>query len=163
VKSLFLAFFLLLTTPLYALDDFDLAKYGPDAKIAIERKSFIVKIILYNTDIELNRAYEKSTKTKLQNGSGVRGFTNVSKEVDVCYIHLVPPKLWDNREALTIMGHEIYHCTLATHSKVVDSTPDNEETKESINIEDLYDEDRRLELEWLKEEYKDMGIQLDEE
>jgi len=162
MKSLFLAFFILLTTPLYALDDFDLARYGPDAKIEIERKSFIVKLILYNTDIELNRAYEKETKTKLKADSGIRGYTTVNDNEDVCYVSLVPPKLWDDREALTIMGHEIYHCTLAKHNKVVESIKENDGTNESIDIEDLYAEDRRLELEWLRDDYEDMGIKIDD-
>ncbi len=29
-----------------------------------------------------------------------------------------------------------------------------------VDIEDLYAEDRRLELEWLKEDYESMGIEV---
>jgi len=154
VKSLLLAFFLLLTTPLYALDDFDLAKYGPDSRIDINRTGFVVKLILYRTQEELDVAYEHITDTKLEEGKGIRGFATVSIEDDVCFVHLIPAQFWDDRESLTIMGHEIYHCALASHKDM--------ETEEEESYDSLYEQDRQLELEWLREDYEDMGIKIDE-
>lgn len=66
-------------------------------------------------------------------------------------------------EAMAIMGHEIYHCALADHKEVLIN-----ETAKIINdeqvlgdIEDLYAQDRVLELEWLRKDYEDMGIKID--
>jgi hypothetical protein len=59
------------------------------------------------------------------------------------------------------MGHEVYHCTLADHKDVmgISGVPKDTAVNE-VDIEDLYAEDRRLELEWLKEDYKEMGIEV---
>jgi len=146
MKSLFLAFFILLTTPLYALDDFDLAKYGADEKIKIEREGFVVKLVLYKF------------QEKLDDESGIRGFAQMSEGEDVCYVHIIPAEIWDDREALTIMGHEIYHCALADHKDLIEDTYIEDK---GLNSEDLLSKDRELELEWLSEDYIEMGIEID--
>lgn len=97
----------------YALDDFDLYQYG-DTKLKIERTEFIVKLTLFDTEAELVKEYAKVTDTPVEEVN-VRAFTLVSPLDDVCYITIVKPKLWDNREALTIIGHELMHCGLAKH------------------------------------------------
>lgn len=103
--------------PVNALDDFDLYKYG-DTKVKIERTSFILKLVLYPTQNELDRAYIKVTgkeEDKAMEYGGIRAFTNMSAEDDVCTVHMIPPAIWDDRELLAIMGHEVLHCTLAEH------------------------------------------------
>ena len=40
--------------------------------------------------------------------------------------------------------------------------PPKDTALNDADIEDLYAEDRRLELEWLKEDYEKMGIEVDE-
>ena len=151
-----------------ALDDFDLAKYGSGDTIEVLRTDFIVKLIIYDDRDKLNKAFEKANGSALPSGAGIRGFANVNPVEDVCFVHIIPADIWDNREAMAIMGHEIYHCALSDHKDVnkVVVIP-NEENKEPlasepVDIEDLYAEDRRLELEWLKDEYADMGIVIDE-
>jgi hypothetical protein len=75
---------------------------------------------------------------------------------------------------MAIMGHELYHCLLSDHKDITVAKEKEEETDETAasgkepsqqkilqDIEDLYAEDRRLELEWLKEEYEEMGIVID--
>ena len=136
-----------------ALDDFDLAKYGPEDKVEVSRTDFIIKIVTYTNREELNKAFELATKDPMPDGAGVRGFTNVRADEDVCYVHVIPADLWDDREAMAIMGHEVYHCTLADHTDVLVATVDS--------TEDLYSADRELELEWLKKDYEDMGIEVD--
>ena len=166
---------LMILTPATALDDFDLAKYGPDDTIEIGRTSFIVKMVLYNFEEQINKEYEKITETDLPEGSGVRGFAIVSETADVCYIHIVTPKIWDDREAMAIFGHETYHCALAKHAKIIEerAAEAEQEEEESVTqsnstkttltpeqqeIEDLYAEDRRLELENLEYTCKDKGF-----
>jgi len=158
MKSLFLAFFILLTTPLYALDDFDLAKYGPDDTIEIEREGFVVKLVLYKFQEKLDEAYKKFTKQEDSSESGIRGFAQMSEGEDVCYVHIIPAEIWDDREALTIMGHEIYHCALADHKDLIEDTYIEDK---GLNSEDLLSKDRELELEWLSEDYIEMGIEID--
>jgi hypothetical protein len=151
----------------YALDDFDLYKYGPDDTIEVTRTDFIVKLVLYKTRDRLNNAFEEATKDSLPEGAGVRGFALVRDDQDVCFVHIIPAEIWDDREAMAIMGHEIYHCALADHNDVINETAETDkevDEKQSIgevDIEDLYAEDRRLELEWLKDDYEDMGIKID--
>jgi hypothetical protein len=147
-----------------ALDDFDLAKYGPDEKVEVVRADFVLKIITYTSRDRLNKAFEKATGKPLPEGAGVRGFTNVRPDEDVCYVHIILAEIWDDREAMAIMGHEVYHCTLADHKDVMAVLPIPEVPKDTAlkdaDIEDLYAEDRRLELEWLKEDYEKMGIEV---
>ena len=150
-----------------ALDDFDLAKYGPDEKVDFQRAEFILKIVTYTNRDRLNQAFEKATGKPLPEGSGVRGFTNVRSDEDICWVHIILADIWDDREAMAIMGHEVYHCTLADHKDVMaDETvilePPKDTALNDADIEDLYAEDRRLELEWLKEDYEKMGIEVDE-
>ncbi|HIE77635.1 MAG TPA: hypothetical protein EYP92_02250 [Candidatus Thioglobus sp.] len=158
-----------------AIDDFDLAKYGPDDKIEIGRTEVIIKLVTYNSAMFLNDAFNKASKDPMPAGAGVRGFAVVKDDEDVCFIHIIPAKIWDDREAMTIMGHEVYHCLLSDHKDIIEK----EETAEIINdnkdeqakgkieveipqdIEDLYAEDRKLELEWLRDDYEDMGIKID--
>jgi len=149
-----------------ALDDFDLMKYGPDAEVEVKRQGFIVKMVIYDFPEKLTKAYENATGVDLEEGQGIRGFAVVNEFEDVCYVHIIPAKNWDDREAMAIMGHEIYHCTLADHKDfpIINETAQKE--KETLldtsikeqDYEDLYSEDRRLELEWLKEDYEQMGI-----
>jgi len=121
--------------------------------IKIERTEFIVKIITYPNRDRLNKAFNLVAAEELPEGSGVRGFTNVRGDEDVCYVHIIPAGIWDDREAMAIMGHEVYHCTLADHTNVLVAT--------GGDTEDLYAADRELELEWLKQDYEDMGIEVD--
>ena len=157
----------------YALDDFDLYQYG-DTELEIERQNFIVKLILFKDNEALTKEYSKVTGTPIEEAN-IRAFTSVSPTNDVCYINIIAPKIWDDREALTIIGHELMHCGLATHQdasaelaekkkKWEDEQKKEAATNEELqNIEDLYAEDRRLELEWLKDDYAKMGIVIDED
>ena len=73
-------------------------------------------------------------------------------------------ELWDDRESLTIIGHEIMHCALSDHRDVIiNETAEVDTTEKEVlgDIEDLYAQDRLLELEWLKEDYAEMGIVVD--
>jgi hypothetical protein len=146
-----------------ALDDFDLAKYGDNDIVEIGRNNFIVKLITYTNRQRLTEAFEKANGITLEEGTGVRGFAVMSDVEDVCYVHIIPAGIWDDRESMAIMGHEIYHCALADHKEVLIN-----ETAKIINdeqvlgdIEDLYAQDRVLELEWLRKDYEDMGIKID--
>jgi hypothetical protein len=148
----------------YALDDFDLMKYGPEDTIDIKRTEFIVKFIVYKFPERLNKAFEDSNGEKLPEGSSVRGFAVVNPEEDVCFVHIIAPELWDDRESLTIIGHEIMHCALSDHRDVIiNETAEVDTTEKEVlgDIEDLYAQDRLLELEWLKEDYAEMGIVVD--
>ncbi len=140
-----------------ALDDFDLMKYGPDDTIEVQRK--------------LDEAFNGASEEPMPEGSGVRGFAVVAPSQDVCFIHIIPAKIWDDREAMAIMGHELYHCLLSDHSDLEVAETDKEVVEDEAamgeieipqDIEDLYTKDRELELEWLKEEYEEMGIVIDE-
>jgi len=156
-----------------ALDDFDLMKYGPDDTIEIGRTEVIIKLVTYNSAMFLNDAFNKASKKPMPEGSGVRGFAIVKDDEDVCFIHIIPAKIWDDREAMAIMGHELYHCLLSDHKDIIINeiaevdTNEDDQAKGDIevpqDIEDLYAEDRRLELEWLKDEYVEMGIQIDDD
>jgi hypothetical protein len=150
----------LLYSQVEALDDFDLAKYGPKDTVEVERTDFIVKLILYNNKQRLNEAFEKSTNEDLPEGSSVRGFAVMNDDEDVCFVHIIPPEIWDDRESMAIMGHEIYHCALADHRDVILNETAEVETEELVkgDVEDLYAQDRLLELEWLQQDYDDMGI-----
>jgi hypothetical protein len=159
----------LLTLPIQALDDFDLAKYGPDDTIEVGRTQFIVKLVLYANGDRLNKAFEEQTGEDLPEGSGIRGFAVVAESQDVCFVHIEAATIWDDREAMAIMGHEVYHCALSSHKDLMEEEREaEEERKQAVDkpnqdIEDLYAEDRRLELEWLKDEYEKMGIIIDAE
>jgi hypothetical protein len=183
----------LLPKAVFALDDFDLYRYGPDEKVQIERKGFIVKLVLYDTEEELNDVYYNSQEGERPEGEGVRAFSMSSDAEDVCFVHIKAAKIWDDRENMAIMGHEVYHCALARHEvatygKDKDKDKDNniheEEEDKTVKVEpekivknkfepapcpfkektrqQLLDEDRLLELEWLKEDYKKMGIIITE-
>jgi len=95
-----------------ALDDFNMASFGPDAKIEVKRTEVILKVVAHKDKHSLNKAYWKYTK---KYGKQVLGFALVHPSVDTCYVHTLVPEKWDNREALAIMGHEVYHCLLADH------------------------------------------------
>jgi len=178
---------LVLPRTAFALDDFDLYRYGPDEKIKVERKEFIVKFVLYDTEAELNDVYYRDEERP--EGEGVRAFSMSNKVEDVCYVHIKPAKIWDDRENMAIMGHEIYHCALARHEVATygddkdkniheeeDETVKEDEPKKIVKNklepapcalkektrQQLLDEDRLLELEWLKEDYEKMGIIITE-
>jgi len=147
--------------PAQALDDFNLMKYGPDDTVEVVRDSFIVKFIWYTFQDNLNEAWDNSKgDNNLPEGAGVRGFAVVNETQDVCFVHLIAAKIWDDREAMAIMGHEVYHCALAEHKDP--EAIEEPKTNKSSDIEDLYAQDRKLELEWLRDDYADMGIQVDE-
>jgi len=99
-----------------ALDDFNMASFGPDAKIEVKRAEVILKVVIHETESSLNSAYWKHTKNY---GKQVLGFALVHPSVDTCYVHIMVPDKWDDREALAIMGHEVYHCLLAEHGPPV--------------------------------------------
>ena len=147
-----------------ALDDFDLAKYGDNDIVEIGRNNFIVKLITYTNRQRLTEAFEKANGITLEEGTGIRGFAVMSDVEDVCYVHIIPAGIWDDRESMAIMGHEIYHCAMADHKNVIiNDIAESIETEKEVlgNIEDLYTQDRLLELEWLKKDYDDMGIKID--
>lgn len=150
MKSIVIALTLLVTN-VFALDDFDLYRYGPHDRLNIERTGFVTKIVFYKSFDDLQVAFKKTTNN--EKAGEVRGFTMVSPSQDVCVIHIEKPKIWDDREAMAIMGHEIYHCTLANHNKVVVD-------KEHKEKEDLIDQDRKIELDNLKEECKDTKFEI---
>jgi len=169
-----LGILLIWTSKANALDDFNVAKYGPNATVEIGRTDFIVKFKTYTDNATLNDTYREETGRMEDD---IAGYSLSHPSYDVCEVHMVIPTLWDDREALTIMGHEILHCMLANHtdedgndlanSTIIEgSSTSSEEVSESNNtlqeIEDLYAEDRQLELEWLKEDYEKMGIVVDE-
>ena len=154
-----------------ALDDFDLMKYGPDDTIEVGRNEVIVKMVMYDSQRKLDEAFNGASEEPMPEGSGVRGFAVVAPSQDVCFIHIIPAKIWDDREAMAIMGHELYHCLLSDHQDMTVAKTDKEVVEDEAamseieipqDIEDLYAEDRRLELEWLKDDYEDMGIKIDE-
>jgi hypothetical protein len=157
-----------------ALDDFDLMKYGPDDTIEVGRSEVIIKMILYDNQRKLNEAFNGASKSPMPEGAGVRGFAVVSDIEDVCFIHIIPAQIWDDREAMAIMGHEVYHCLLSDHEDMTVAKTDKEVVEDEAamsddsattieqEIEDLYTKDRELELEWLKDDYEDMGIKIDE-
>ena len=49
-----------------------------------------------------------------------------------------------------------------TDKEVVEDEAAMSEIEIPQDIEDLYTKDRELELEWLKDDYEDMGIKIDE-
>jgi len=105
----------------------------------MERKSFIVKFILYDTEEELNDVFYNNRKRP--EGEGVRAFTLSTKDEDVCYVHIKPAKRWDDREAMSILGHEIYHCALATHRVATYDELEEEIINEEENDTEVNDED----------------------
>jgi hypothetical protein len=70
-------------------------------------------LVLYDTEAELNDAYYQDRERP--DGEGVRGFAMADKDEDVCYIHIKAAAIWDDRENMAIIGHELYHCALAKH------------------------------------------------
>jgi len=166
----------------FALDDFDLYRYGKDVKLTVERKGFIVKLVLYDNESDLNDAFYQDRERP--EGESVRAFALSAKNEDVCFVHIKAAKIWDDRENMAIMGHEIYHCALSRHP--VATYGDNDEEEQTVDEqnkemedtalsssvvfvkptektqEELLAEDRLLELEWLREDYKKMGIVIDE-
>jgi hypothetical protein len=195
---LYALFYTLVTSTAIALDDFDLYRYGPDEKVKIERKEFIVKFVIYDSELDLNDAYYGDEEHPQD--EGVKAFSLSSKDEDVCFVHIKPAKIWDDREGMAIMGHEVYHCALGRHrvatygddTEEVDQTVD-EQNKEMEEVdtdnafvqglrprqkpfsklpankpckqksrEELLIEDRKLELEWLREDYEKIGIVIDE-
>jgi hypothetical protein len=156
-----------------ALDDFDLMKYGSDDKIEVGRNEVIIKMVLYDNQRKLDEAFNGASEDPMPEGAGVRGFAVVAPSQDVCFIHIIPAKIWDDREAMAIMGHELYHCLLSDHQDMTVAKTDKEVVEDEAahsgggdttaqEIEDLYTKDRELELEWLKEDYENMGIKIDE-
>lgn len=131
---------LLLSLNVLAIDDFDLYRYGADDKIEVGRTGFVLKLVFYDTFEELQEAFKKGAPGV---EGEVRGFTYVSKFTDICTVHIVKPEIWDDREILTILGHEVMHCTYANHKTVV--------TEEEA-VDPLDEEDRKLELDMLKED-----------
>lgn len=132
---------------MFALDDFDLYRYGPTDKLNIERTGFVLKLAFYETFDDLQRSFRKVTKN--EKVGEVRGYTMVSRTVDVCTVHVVKPKIWDDREAMAILGHEVYHCTFSNHKTVVEGQNQGKTDEDKLN-----EQDRKLELEGLKEECK---------
>lgn len=139
---------MLISFNVLALDDFDLYRYGPGDKMDIVRNAFVFKIVFYETHEELQKAFNNLPGT---NNGEVRGFTMVSEFNDVCTTHVVKPKIWDDREAMAIMGHEVYHCTYADH-KVVASIEETHKEEEVESDSELEAKDKELEMDGFKEE-----------
>jgi len=144
IKFLFAS---LLALNVLALDDFDLYRYGPEDKIEVGRAGFVLKLVFYDTFEELQVAFKKGAPTA---EGEVRGFTFVSEFSDVCVVHMVKTTMWDDREALTILGHEVFHCTYANHKTVVTEKEEVVITEEEVDP--LDEEDKKLELDMLKED-----------
>jgi len=106
-----------------ALDDFDMVYFGED-KIIVKREEVIIKMVTYNNEEEINKAYQELSGL---DKSAVRSFAQVSPDIPICYIHYVPAKIWDDRENLAIMGHELYHCLLAEHNEPYSFMDEEEE------------------------------------
>ena len=98
-----------------ALDDFDLAYYGDTAKVEVKRTDFIVKLVIYKTPEELLAKYKELSGNDTKD---VVAFAQIHEKNPTCYIHLIPAAIWDDREKMTILGHEVYHCALASHEDV---------------------------------------------
>lgn len=97
-----------------ALDDFNLASYGEHAYVRTARTEVILKLVPYTSTAVLNKEFDKSSSMQ-DKGHNIRGFTFSSPKDDVCYVHVIPARKWDDIEAMAIMGHEVYHCLLADH------------------------------------------------
>jgi hypothetical protein len=163
---------LMVSLNVLALDDFDLYRYGPDASVDIERLGVILKVVLYDDPDKLNSDFKKSSGLPEDDESMIRAFTLTRDGDDVCIVHMIPPTLWDDRETLAIMGHEVLHCLGANHQNAAEEIAQQKKDWEDKNKqsaledqseEELYAEDRKLELEWLKKEYEQMGIVITEE
>lgn len=124
-KNLFTSLFIvgallvatLVSKQVNALDDFDLMRYGPDVMLDVGRTEFIVKFKFYSNAESLNREWASLTGSIYTPGQpGVRAFATSHPDNDVCVVHIIPASIWDDREAMTIMGHEVYHCALADHA-----------------------------------------------
>jgi hypothetical protein len=140
MKKLILSF--LISLNVLALDDFDLYRYGPTATIETQRTSFIMKMVIYDTAHEIQESFNAFSGKK---DHEIRAFTQTLPGDDICYVHIVKSELWDNREALAILGHEVYHCTFASHVglETVNETKEAAIVNEEAN---LITEDRLLEL-----------------
>ena len=138
---------LIISLNVLALDDFDLYRYGPTAILEPERTGFVLKLIIYETNSELQTSFEEFSGRK----EDIRAFTQTLPGDDMCYVHIVKAELWDNREALAILGHEVYHCTFATH---IGLEKLNEHEEQAIVDEEakLKEQDKKLELANLEEE-----------
>jgi len=130
----------MLSLNVLAIDDFDLYRYGPDDKIEVGRAGFVLKLVFYENHEELQKAFKKNSP---EVEGEVRGFTLVSEFSDVCVVHMVKTTMWDDREALTILGHEVFHCTYADHKAVVT------EKEEADPLDEI---DKKIELDMLKED-----------
>jgi hypothetical protein len=116
----------------------------------------------------LNTAYQKETDANFD--IEIAGYSLSHPLYDVCEVHIVIPKIWDDHETLTILGHEVLHCMLADHEeesndltrKLVGETEVKLPTEVELSDEELLKLDRQLELEWLREDYEKMGIVVDE-
>jgi hypothetical protein len=142
-----------------ALDDFDLMKYGQDVSLETKRTDVIVKMVFYKDEEAINDEFIKINGGIEQLGkefNGVRGFAMVNDTTDVCYIHMMEANIWDDRENMAILGHEMYHCLLADHKEhgegfVVIATEEAEVSNEP-SIADLLKEEAKLEIELLYHE-----------
>ncbi len=139
-----------------ALDDFDLMKYGQDATLETKRTDVIVKMIFYKDEDTMNNEFIKLNGGMQQLGkefNGVRGFALVSDESDVCYIHMMEADIWDDRENMAILGHEMYHCLLADHKEhgegFAEIATEATEVSNEPSIADLLREEAKLEIELL--------------
>jgi len=117
----------LLIQPVAALDDYNLRYFGPDAKIEIGRTAVIVKVIFHPDEEALNEEWMRYNEGDRfdKHFPGIRGFTLVNSEDPVCYIHMEKAEIWDDRENMTILGHEMYHCLLASHQEADESSTED--------------------------------------
>jgi len=110
---------LLLLLPLVAWaenkDSYDMQYFGEDAKLEMKRLKFEVEIVLWDTQEQLTEGWKVFKEPTP--GHTIRGFTLVNPMSKKCFINIIPPKIWDDRETMAIVGHELFHCTLADHSK----------------------------------------------
>ena len=136
---------LIISLNVLALDDFDLYRYGPTAILEPERTGFVLKLIIYDTETELQASFEEFSGKKDE----IRAFTQTLAGDDMCYVHIVKAELWDNREALAILGHEVYHCTFATHIGLEQLKEHEEQAEEQAIVDEeanLKESDRKIEL-----------------
>ena len=104
---------LLLSLTVYAenKDSYQLRYFGEEDKVVPIRKTFTVELVFYDNEEQLQSAWDIIDGSK----KAIRGFALVSRKSDKCFINIIPPKIWDDREAMVILGHELMHCTFATH------------------------------------------------
>lgn len=112
-KAIIITLLLSLTAHAENRDTYQLKYFGKDDKVVPIRTKFSVELIFYEDEEQLQSTWDIVDGRDIE----VRGFALVNKHIDTCFINIVPPKIWDDRETMIILGHELMHCTLAKHKE----------------------------------------------